>query len=151
MQLKPHYIAAAVCLGFAMGCVPATAGTCVLLVLTGGTLGLSGDGTRLGSQEAGGLPSTFTVTSIGSSVVSVAAPTLTQSPAGYSPGSQQLEVAYSGTGVLASVSQAYTPSASAFAVPNLFSAVAVTVQNRISNAVGFAAGSYATRTVVTCS
>lgn len=130
---------------------PAEAGICTLLVLTSGTLALSPDGTRLGSEEPGGLSATMTVGSIGASTLTVAAPTVIQSPAGHNGGSDLVEVAYQGTGLLGSANQSYTSAQTAVAVPNIVSAVPVTIDNRVTNAAGFTAGTYQTRTVVTCS
>lgn len=150
MQLK-HAIATGIALGGATFANPSAAGICTLLISTPGLLGLSPDGYRLGSEESGGLPAILTVTSIGSSTVTVDAPSLTGYPAGYNPSGLSLEVAYQGSGLIGGVSQGYTTSQTNFVVPNLISAVALTVNNRAVTSTGFAAGSYQTRTVVTCS
>lgn len=124
---------------------------CSLVVLTSGTLALSSDGQRLGSTEAGGLPATFTVASVGASTLTISSPSLVQAPAAHSQAGDTFEVAYQGAGVLASASQSYTTGTTSVAVPNLIGTVVVTVNNRITNNGGFAPGSYRTRTVVTCS
>jgi hypothetical protein len=128
----------------------ADAGICTLLVLTPGTLALSADGTRIGSEEPGGLPATMTVASIGASTLTVSAPTVIQAPAGHSGGADLPEVAYRGTGLLGGVNQPYTSVQTVVAVPNT-AAVAVTIDNRVTNGSGFSAGTYQTRTVITCS
>lgn len=122
---------------------------CTLATGTDGTLGLSTDGGRLGSQEGLGLPGTVTIVSIGSNNIQVAAPTRTQSPVGYNSSGEQLQVAYTGAGGLTLVNQAYTASTTQFSVGTIALSV-LTIQNRILNANGFAPGAYQTQTVVTC-
>ena len=136
---------------FVLAANPAQAGICSLVVLTNGTLALSADGNRIGSQETGGLPATITVGSIGASTLTIAAPTVIQSPAGHNTGADLVEVAYQGVGLLASVSHAYTSAQTQAAIPNLIGVVAVTFNNRVTNSSGFGPGTYQTRTVVTCS
>jgi hypothetical protein len=135
---------------FLLAANPAQA-LCSLVVLTPGTLGLSADGDRIGSQETGGLPATITVGSVGASTLTVAAPTVIQSPAGHNTGADLVEVAYQGAGLLAAVSQGYTSVQTQNAIPNLIGVVAVTFHNRVTNSSGFEPGTYQTRTVVTCS
>lgn len=149
MQLKALFLPVALA-GIALT-TPSAAGICVLTLDTSGALGLSGDGYRLGSQETGGASGIVLIGSIGSSTVTVSAPTLTQWPAGYNPAGLSLEVSYHGSGVISSVTQGYTTSQSNFNVPNLINTVALTLENRAVTATGFASGTYKTRTVVTCS
>jgi hypothetical protein len=130
---------------------PARAGICTLIVATPGVLAMSSSGTQLGSEELGGVSAIMTVGSIGASTLTVDAPTVTQSPAGYNQGGQVVEVSYRGDGVLSSAVQAYTASQTQVAVPNLINAVTFTIDNRVTNSAGFPAGTYQTRTVVTCS
>lgn len=125
-------------------------GVCTLGLSLAGTLGLSTDGTKLGSQEPGGVSATMTILSVGSNTVTVAAPTRTGSPAGYSSTGESVEIAYAGVGGLASVTHAYTSSSSTFAVSTV-PLTTVQFNSRINNAAGFAPGTYSTRTVVTCS
>jgi hypothetical protein len=150
MQLRARIAALAALAAIAVT-TPSAAGICVLTLDTAGTLKLSGDGYRLGSQEAGGISGIVLIGSIGASTVTVSAPTLTQWPAGYNPAGLALEVAYRGTGVISSVNQGYTTGQTNFNVPNLINTVALTLDNRAVTATGFAAGTYQTRTVVTCS
>ena len=147
MQLKALAIAALL-LGAAS---PASAGICTLVVVNSGALGLSSDGAHLGSDENRGLAATVSVMSIGPSTLTVSAPSLTQYPGGYNPSDLALEVAYRGTGALASVSQPYTMTQTSVPVPNLLQEILLTLDNRITTPTGFAAGTYQTRTVVTCS
>jgi len=129
---------------------PAEAGLCTLSLPTPGGLALSADGLRLGSEETGvATPGTLTVLSVGSSTLTVDPPVWTQVPAEYQPGAESREVRY--TAPLSGGSQAYTAMSSSITVPNLLNAVILTINNRVTNPQGFAAGDYRTRTVVTCS
>ena len=126
---------------------------CALVVLTPGTLRLSADGVRFGSEEPGGTSATMTVGSIGPSTLTVAPPTVTQTPPGHNTGGDLAQVAYRGSGLLNAINQGYTSGQTQAAIQNLgIGAVEVmTINNRILNASGFTAGTYQTRTVVTCS
>lgn len=123
--------------------------SCTLQLASAGTLAMSQDGTTMGSEEGSGQPAHLTILSTGSHTISVAAPSLTTSPSGYDPTSQRLEVAYQGLTLLAGVSQAYTTSPTSFSVSALALST-LALNNRIVNPKGFAAGAYATQTVVTC-
>ncbi len=124
---------------------------CSLSLSTNGTMALSADGTVLGSEESGGLAGAVLILSIGSNTIDVAAPVrVGADPAGYVSTGEVLEVSYSGASGLSGVSQAYTSADTDFAASNIPLSL-LTLHNRIVNANGFAAGSYATRTVVTCS
>jgi hypothetical protein len=123
--------------------------SCSLSLSNAGTLAMALDGTVMGSEEAGGQPAHLTILSTGSHTVTVGAPTLVSSPAGYATASQSLEVAYQGQSLLSGVSQAYTTSDTSFSVATIALSI-LEINNRIRNPGGFAAGSYATQTVVTC-
>lgn len=125
-------------------------GVCSLALTTPGTLALSTDGTTLGSEELGGIPAAVAILSIGSYTVTVNAPTRTASPAAYSTSGEAIQVSYLGLGALSLVSQGYTASNTTFSIGSLPLSV-LTMNNRIVNPNGFAAGTYTTRTVVTCS
>jgi hypothetical protein len=128
-------------------------GVCSLALSTPGTLALSTDGSKLGSQEPGGLPALVTILSIGSATVTVDPPTRTaqaSTPVPYVATGEVIEVAYQGLAGLSGVTQAYTTSQTSFGV-NTLPLTVLQVHNRITNANGFPAGPYATRTVVTCS
>lgn len=135
----------------ALGVSPALAGNCTLMLQSVGTLALSAEGARLGSEEAGGTSAVLSISSDGSSTLTVDAPTLSQYPAGFNPAGLTVEVAYRGSDVLSSAVQAYTASQTTVDVPNLISPVDLTINNRIVTTTGLAAGSYKTHTVVTCS
>jgi hypothetical protein len=123
------------------------ADTCTISLATPGVMTLSSDGTILGTDQGGlGVPATVTVVSIGSNHLSLSPPTLESYPAGYSPGSETVEISYSGL--------ASHPLFSALqldldigllALANLF------VDLRITNPAGFSQGSYTAQTVLTCS
>jgi hypothetical protein len=151
MQLRLHALALAA-LALVGGAAPAHAGiVCTVLLSTGGLLGLSGDGARLGSEENGGGSAVISILSVGTNTLTIAAPTLTQSPGGFNPVNLAFEVAYRGTDVLAGIDQPYTTAQTSVPLPNMANAVLLTLDNRVTTTAGFAAGNYQTRTVVTCS
>jgi hypothetical protein len=123
--------------------------TCSLTIPTNGTLGLNTTGDVLGSQVGTGTPGTVTILSIGSNNLDIDAPTLFASPVAYVSTGQVLEVAYSGAAGLSAVNQAYTSSDTSVPLGTIAAAL-LTVNNRVTNAGGFAAGAYTTRTVITC-
>ncbi len=132
------------------GLFPAPSRACTLALGSGGTLGLSMDGTVLGSQESVGAPASLTLVTGLFDEVTISAPTLISAPAGYQQVSQVLEVAYSGLGVLSGVVQPYTGSVTQFS-PGVVPLSVLNIHSRITNSAGFAAGNYAVRVVVTCS
>src|SRR6218665_2680817 len=125
-------------------------GVCTLALATPGLLGLSTDGEVLGSEELGGLSATITILSIGSNTVTVGAPTRTAAPGGYNASGEVIEVSYAGLGGLSLINEAYRTTSSNFAVSTL-PLTALVINTRITNPNGFDAGSYGTKTVVTCS
>lgn len=130
----------------------AQAQLCALVLLAGGALDLSQDGTILGSEEGIGHGATITVASLlGNHTVTVGAPARIASPGDYDAGAETVQVAYRGTGILSSVIHAYGPGPSQFPVNGIVAATIVNLHNRIVNPDGFAEGNYTTRTVVTCS
>ncbi len=123
---------------------------CSLAIGVNGTLGLSDDGTVLGSDEAGGLPGTVLVLSIGNNTINVDAPQrVSAAPSGYNTASEQVEVAYTGLNGLSAIGQGYTNGATSFTAANIPLST-LSVNNRIVNPNGFVAGTYTTQTVVTC-
>jgi hypothetical protein len=126
------------------------AGLCSVALTTPGVLALSADGTTFGSEEIGGLPAAVSILAVGSYTVSVAAPTRTNSPGSYNAAGESIEVSYSGLSGLNLVNQGYISSLTTFGIDTLPLSVLV-VNNRINNPGGFVAGTYETRTVVTCS
>jgi hypothetical protein len=123
---------------------------CTLSASTNGTLGLNyTTGTTLGSEEAGGSAGSVTILSIGSTTLTVGAPTRTNQPGGYVSTGEAVEVRYQGATGLSSVTQAYTSSETTRPLGTIAASV-LTLHNRITNPNGFPDGAYATRTVVTC-
>jgi hypothetical protein len=70
-------------------------------------------------------------------------------PAPYHQVTETREVRYSAP--VANGSQGYTTQTSSITVPNLINAILLTINVRITNPSGFAAGTYTAKTVVTCS
>jgi hypothetical protein len=124
-------------------------GVCTLAVPTPGTLALNADGTKLGSNQTGGLPATVTILSVGTNTVTVSAPSWVSTPAGYAPSGELLEVSYLGLGGLSLVNQALTDQETDFVV-NTLPLTALTVNAQATNANGFADGTYEMKVVVTC-
>lgn len=140
-------------LGLAMAVAPAL--SCSVTVGTGGTLAINGDGTALASDAGLGLPATATVLLpiLSGANVYVSAPIRLQAPGGYNAAAETLQVRYTATGLLTPpVVQPYTTSATAFPISSSLAAltVSITLHNRIVNPAGFAAGTYGTRTTITC-
>jgi hypothetical protein len=128
-------------------------GVCALALSTPGLLALSVDGSKLGSEEPGGLPAVVTILSIGSATVTVDPPTRTAAPVApvaYVATGEVIEVAYQGLAGLSAVTHAYTAIQSTFGV-NTLPLTVLQVHNRITNTNGFPAGTYGTKTVITCS
>ena len=123
---------------------------CSVALTTPGVLALSADGTVFGSEEIGGVPAAVSILAVGSYTVTVAAPTRTNQPGAYDPTGESVQVSYTGLAGLGLISQAYTSSLTTFLIDTLPLSVLV-MNNRITNPTGFAAGTYETRTVVTCS
>lgn len=124
---------------------------CSISLSTNGTLALSSDGTVLGSEESGGIAGAVLILSIGANTVDVDAPSrISSDPSGYNPSGETLEVKYVGAGGLIGINQDYTSLATDFPVANIPLSL-LTIHNRLTNSNGFAAGTYTTRTVVTCS
>ena len=120
--------------------------TCTLSIPTPGKMTLSGDGKTLGSDQTLGLPATVTVLSLGSNNVTLSAPSLTASPPGYTPGSETVEMSYSGL-----ASHAYTSAQQTIPLGILSIATLLIVNMHVLNAAGFAQGDYTAKTVLTCS
>ncbi len=124
--------------------------TCSVLAATDGLLALNIDGDILSSiGTVGGLPGTVTILSIGTNTIEVSAPQRTAAPVGYAAAGEEVEVAYFGLSGLSLINQPFTPSTTSFD-PATIAASVLTVNTRIVNPNGFAAGNYATRTTVTC-
>ena len=120
--------------------------TCTIALTTPGVMLLSNDGTILGSDQGLGVPATVTVVSIGTNTLSLAEPTLLTYPAGYTPGGETLEIAYTG---LAS-HPLFSEMGLSFNV-GLLSLSELFVDLKMTNPDGFVQGAYTAKTVLTCS
>ena len=142
------------------GCFAANAATvtftgtvsaiCSILASTNGTLGLSTNGDEVSSLGTlGGASGSATILSIGSNHILVDAPTRTAAPGGYVAAGEAVEVKLLGVSGLSAVDVDWTDVDVDIPVGTI-AASALTVHNRITNPGGFAAGNYATQTIVTC-
>ena len=124
---------------------------CSVLAKTNGTLRLNTSGDAMTSEVlSGGTPGSITLLSIGNNRISVSAPVRTGQGAGYVASGEAIEVSYLGASGLSLVNQAFTPSASFVDATGAISASVLTVNNRIVNTNGFTAGTYSTKTTITC-
>lgn len=129
---------------------------CTLAIGVPGTLAINGTGTILSSDTLPGTPATLTVllSLFQSAQVVVGAPVRVQSPGGYNPAGEIVEVAYSAAalGLLPIATQPYTMSQTSFGASGTLQSVlyTVTLNNRIANPNGFDSGTYGTRTTITC-
>jgi hypothetical protein len=120
--------------------------SCTLTLSTPGTMTASTDGTMIGSEQSGGSAASMTLVAIGTlPTITLAAPSLTTSPGGWSA-SHTDEIRYTST---RGASQAYTSSSSNYGETGLTDTF--TVHGRVTSTNGFAAGNYTLTTVVTCS
>ena len=117
--------------------------SCVLTITTPGTLAPSTDGTRLGSEETGGVAAVMSVVATGAApTINFAAPTLS-GPSGSEDATTA--VRYTSTG---GANQAYTSSSSSRTMTGLLDTF--TVNGRVTHATGFPAGQYTVTSVATC-
>jgi hypothetical protein len=124
--------------------------TCSIETATDGELVLTTSGDALTSETAhGGTPGTVEISAIGTNRIDISAPVLTDAPGGYDPSSQVLEVAFSVMDNGEPTTQGFTDDATEF-TPASLSQAEMTIDNRIRNPDGFAAGDYDMQTVVTC-
>jgi hypothetical protein len=135
---------------------PSPALACSVAVSTPGVLGLSGDGTQLGSDSGVGVAAVLSISDLGAlfgTDITISPPTLQTSPAGFATGGLIYESRFTATWlVVNTLTRPYSTSAQTFHVPSLGAlALAVTLHNRVTASGGFKAGSYGTRTVITCS
>jgi hypothetical protein len=120
--------------------------TCTVVLATPGIMGMSSDGTALGTTEGIGVPATVTILSIGANTVELSAPTLLTHPADYTPGGETLEIAYTG---LAS-HPLFSTTGLSFAL-GLLPLSELFVDLKVTNPDGFEQGTYTAKTVLTCS
>lgn len=117
---------------------------CILTIDLDGTLALSSDGNELGTEQAGGVSALVTVSAVGSAVSVTYADPVLSAPAGDS--GSLAEFAYTSTG---GASAAYSSTGSTSAEGLLLDVY--TVDGRITNSNGFAAGDYSMTVDVSCS
>ena len=134
---------------------PPPAFACTINLPTSGTLRNSMDNTVLGSQVNGSTQATVTMVLplLQGVTIQVGAPSIAQSPGGYNATSETREVAYTPAviGLIQLANQAYTTTTTSFSTGVLGSVtVTMTLHHRVTNPNGFAAGTYTTRTLVTC-
>ena len=141
---------------FAAALAPLQALSCALVLQTPGTLRNSVNNTTLGSDVNGNTPATLNalLSLFESPTIQVGAPSrITAPPPGYNTAAEMVQVRYT-AGVLSGsglANQPYTSSATSFPLGLLgLVTVSITLHSRILNTNGFAAGTYTTRTVVTC-
>lgn len=120
--------------------------TCSLAIATPGIMTLGSSGTVLGSDQPLGVPATVNIVSLGSNRISLAAPTLESHPAAYTSGAGVLSMNYTGL--------ANHPLFSTLGldfVIGLLPLTSLLVNVKITDAGGFAQGTYIAKTVLTCS
>ena len=125
---------------------------CTLTVEQDGAIGASVNGETLGSEEMDGRPAILRIQNTFQNTITIAPPTMIESPAAYEESGQMLEVAYAGQGDFAAVDQGYTTATTAFS-SNALNNDTITIDAKASPADGepIVAGSYRLRVVVTCS
>lgn len=122
-------------------------GICTLALSTPGTLALAPDGS-LSSTAA--LPAILAILSVGTNTLTVDPPVWTETAPGYTPGTETLEVSYSGLAGLGLANQAFTAVRTTRTISTLPLSL-LTMNARATNSLGFAAGDYEMKVVVTCS
>jgi len=122
-------------------------GVCTLGLSTPGTLGLDPEG-RLSS--AAGLPALLTVLSVGSNTLTFDPPVWVDTAPDYAAGTETFEVAYNGFPGVGITEQAYTTAPTSRSIATLPLSL-MAVNARVANSLGFAAGDYRMKVVVTCS
>ena len=123
-------------------------GVCTLAVPTPGLLGLNASG-ELTSEPPVGLSAVVTVLSVGANRLTIDPPAWVSSPVGYDAAGESRLVSYLGVAGLAVATQAVTDVATEVDIPTL-PLTALTVNAKVTNPNGFAAGNYALKVVVTC-
>jgi hypothetical protein len=122
-------------------------GICTLALSTPGTLGLTAGGVL---SSTAGLPAVLAILSIGTNTLTVNPPVWDSTPGGYTAGTEVAEVAYSGLSGLGIANQAFTSTVTTRSI-NTLPLSLLTMNAQISNSLGFAAGTYEMKVVVTCS
>jgi len=150
MQLNA--LAAVAALGAIAVASPAAAAVCVLVPGAAGQLGAPVDNyTRMSSEDGGHQTSFTALISLGSSTITVGAPSVIYTGAHPHSGDTPA-IRYSASGLLGSVKQqSLTSAQTTFGINTLDGTVTAIVDGQITNSSGFPQGDYTLRTVVTCS
>lgn len=123
---------------------------CTLTLTTAGSLAMATDGGSMSSTETGGISAVISVLSLGTNTLTINAPSLISTPAGYDSSGEVVEVAYVGAAGLSAISQSMTDQTTNHAL-GAIPLSALNIDARITNPNGFTAGTYTARAVVTCS
>lgn len=120
--------------------------SCILSISTPGVLGANTNGTEIGSEQGGGVAAVLSiVATAGAPTVTLAAPTLSLKPTGYT---RPAAVSHSYTSP-GGANQAYTNGSSQYTSTNALGDT-LTLHAKATDSVGFVAGSYRIQTTVTC-
>ncbi|RST31324.1 hypothetical protein HMF7854_11100 [Sphingomonas ginkgonis] len=120
--------------------------SCTLSLTTPGILAPATSGTIFGSEQSGGTAAVMAVAAVGVfPTITFNAPSVTLAPTNWTA-THTDEIRYTSAN---GASQVYTSGSSSFRETGLLDTF--TVHGRISSAEGFAGGSYALTSVVTCS
>ena len=122
-------------------------GVCTLALVTPGTLGLAADGS-LGTSA--GTPAALTVLSVGANTLTINPPIWVTPAGGYTAGTETFEIGYFGLSGFGVADQALTTAITTRNISTL-PLSSLTMQARVTNSLGFAAGTYSIKAVVTCS
>ena len=122
-------------------------GICTLALSTPGALGLTAGGVL---SSTAGLPAVLSILSIGTNTLTINPPAWSGTPAGYTAGTEVAEVAYAGLSGLGIADQPFTSAVTTRAISTLPLSL-LTMNAQIANSLGFAAGAYQMKVVVTCS
>ena len=121
------------------------ANLCILTLATPGALGMNSNGSVMSSDDTGGAAASLTIAATGSvPTISFAAAQLTGPTA--STVSATKEIQYTSVG---GASQNFTSTSSAYVMNRLIDTM--TVKGRVTNAAGFATGTYTLSSTATCS
>ena len=119
--------------------------SCTLSLSVAGQMGPGGDGTSISSAN-GGRSAVMAVVAIGTKpTIEFAAPTLTQTPSGYS-GTPLAEISYTSLG---GANQEMTSTTSSYQSNLLLDTI--TLDAQVSDSGGFVGGNYTLTSVATCS
>ena len=122
-------------------------GVCTLALSTPGLLGLAADGSL---STSAGLPAILAILSVGTNTLTINPPVWVDASEDYDPGSEAFEVGYSGLSGLGLADQPLTNAVTQRTISTLPLSL-LSMNARVTNSNGFAAGDYEMKVVVTCS